>query len=102
MFDHWQDAYAVTRQTVTVRFPTANDNDDDDDDDNDNEEKKEEEEEKLCLERLRLLVGDDGLLARGLRVEDVAVRGKNDAMLHLKSNHVCQDRLRTQSTLRKS
>ena len=100
MFDDWQDAYAVTRQTVTVRFPTANDNDDDDD--NDNEEKKKEEEEKLCLERLRLLVGDDGLLARGLRVEDVAVRGKNDAMLHLKSNHVCQDRLRTQSTLRKS
>ena len=100
MFDHWQDAYAVTRQTVTVRFPTANDNDNDDD--NDNEEKKKEEEEKLCLERLRLLVGDDGLLARGLRVEDVAVRGKNDAMLHLKSNHVCQDRLRTQSTLRKS
>ena len=100
MFDHWQDAYAVTRQTVTVRFPTANDNDDDDDDDN--EEKKKKEEEKLCLERLRLLVGDDGLLARGLRVEDVAVRGKNDAMLHLKSNHVCQDRLRTQSTLRKS
>ena len=100
MFDHWQDAYAVTRQTVTVRFPTANDNDDDDD--NDNEEKKKEEKEKLCLERLRLLVGDDGLLARGLRVEDVAVRGKNDAMLHLKSNRVCQDRLRTQSTLRKS
>jgi hypothetical protein len=32
----------------------------------------------------------------------VAVRGKNDAMLHLKSNHVCQDRLWTQSTLRKS
>lgn len=57
-----KDAYAVTRQSVTVKMDG--------------------EDEKACLQRLQDLVGNEALMSRGLRVEDPALR-RTGGMLQL-------------------
>jgi tRNA pseudouridine13 synthase len=57
-----KDAYAVTRQSVTVNI--------------------EGQDEEVCLQRLKALVSNDALVSRGLRVEDPALR-RTGGMLQL-------------------